>query len=139
MSYGVSLALQVALFDALQTDPGLSVLIGDAVYDTMPTGPRPELYVALGPEQVRDRSDKTGDGALHEVTISVVSDLSGFARAKTVAAAVSDILHDADLTLGRGTLIYLNFHRARARRVRNGDTRRIDMTFLARVSDDAPV
>ncbi len=136
MSYAVSAALQAAIYQRLVGDPAVTALVGDAVYDTLPSGPRPELYVALGPEQVRDQSDKTGDGALHDLTISVVSDLSGFSRAKDVAGAVSDALHDADLTLSRGTLVFLNFYRARATRARSGETRRIDMTFRARVSDD---
>lgn len=136
MSYATAAALQTAIYQALRADPALTSLVGDAVYDTLPSGPRPEIYVALGPEVVRDASDKTGDGALHDLTITVVSDLSGFARAKTVAGAVSDALHDADLTMTRGTLVFLNFYRARAVRARNGETRRIDMTFRARVSDD---
>lgn len=139
MTYAVSAALQSAIYEALQTDPDLTDLLGDAVYDTVPAGPRPEIYVALGAEQVRDQSDVTGDGALHELVIRVVSEQSGFARAKQAAAVVSDVLHNADLTLSRGNLVFLQFHKARATRARTGTARQIDLTFRARVCDGAPV
>lgn len=139
MTYAVSAALQTAIFETLVTDPALAALVGDAVYDALPSGQRPDLYISLGTEQVRDQSDTTGAGALHELVISVVAGQSGFARAKEAAAAVSDALHDADLPLTRGNLVFLQFHRARATRARNNDTRRIDLTFRARVCGGAPV
>jgi hypothetical protein len=139
MTYAVSAALQTAIFETLATDPDLIALVGDAVYDAIPAGARPDLYVALGTEQVRDQSDMTGAGALHELVIRVVSEKSGFARAKQVAAVVSDALHNADLTLARGALVYLQFNKARATRARTGDARQIDLTFRARVCDSAPV
>ncbi|MEL6641740.1 MAG: DUF3168 domain-containing protein, partial [Pseudomonadota bacterium] len=97
MTYALSSHLQTALFAALAAHTPLTDAVGSAIYDAPPTGPTPELYVAIGPEQVRDRSDKTGHGALHDVSISVVSDLTGFKRAKDVAGIISDLLHDADL------------------------------------------
>ncbi|MBB5722065.1 hypothetical protein FHS72_001689 [Loktanella ponticola] len=139
MTYAVSGALQSAIYEALQTDPALTALVGDAVYDTVPAGPRAEVYVSLGAEQVRDQSDGTGNGALHELVIRVVSEQSGFARAKQVAAVVSDVLHNADLTLSRGVLVFLHFSKARAQRARTGTARQIDLTFRARICDGAPV
>jgi len=136
VTYALASALQSAVYDRLQSDAAVTALVGNAIYDTVPRGDQPQLYVAIGPEQVRDQSDKTGQGALHEFVISVVSDLSGFARAKTVAGAVSDALHDADLSLSRGHLVFLNFSRARAAYARRGEMRRIDLTFRARVADD---
>lgn len=135
MSYGVSAALQAAVYQALVADAALTALVGTDIYDAFPAGTLPSLYVALGPELVKDRSDKTGDGALHEFTISVVTDSAGFAIAKQAAAAVSDALVDANLTLARGTLIALNFFRAKAVRVGSADERRIDLTFKAIVED----
>jgi hypothetical protein len=49
--------------------------------------------------------------------------------------AVSDALVGASLTLSRGVLVSLLFVKANARRIDEGDTRRIDMTFRARVQD----
>ena len=136
MSYGVAAALQAAVYERLAGDAALGGLIGGAVFDAVPPGPVPGTYVSLGPENARDRSDKTGQGAEHEFVVSVVSDTPGFDTAKSVAAAVSDALAGTDLALHRGRLIYLNFLRARARRTRNADIRRIDLTFRARVDDD---
>lgn len=135
MSYGVSAALQEAVYQALLADPALDALVGGAVYDALPSGTLPPLYVTLGPEDVRDATDGTGDGAWHRFTVSVVTDSAGFHAAKQVAAAVSDALTDAELTLTRGALAGLHFFRARARREGTGALRRIDLTFRARVQD----
>lgn len=135
MSYGVSAALQTAVYQALVADMALGDLVGSNIYDAIPSGTVPSLYVALGPELAKDRSDKTGRGAEHEFTISVITDSAGFATAKEAAAAVSDVLVDADFTLSRGTLIALNFYRAKAVRVGAADERRIDLTFKALVQD----
>lgn len=137
MSYGQSSALQAAVYDALLADTGVTALVGAAVYDALPTGTLPPLYIALGPEIARDKSDKTGRGAEHEFTVSVVTDTAGFANAnaKAAAGAVSDALVDADLTLTRGRLVGLQFYRAKAARVGTGTTRRINLTFRARLED----
>ena len=136
MSYGVALALQTAVFQRLTAHAPLTALVGSAIFDAPPTGILPAIYVALGPETARDRSDKTGRGAEHEFTISVVTEASGFATAKAAAAAVSDALVDAPLTLARGSLVALNFTRAVAARIGAGDQRQVDLIFRARVEDN---
>jgi len=137
MSYGVAAALQTAVYQALVADVTLGALVGSAIYDAVPSGTLPATYVTLGAEDVRDRSDKTGHGAEHALNVSVITDTAGFFAAKQVAAAISDVLVDADLTLTRGDLVTLTFSRARARREGTGGIRRIDLTFRARV-DDTP-
>ena len=136
MSYGVSSALQAAVYQHLAGDTALAGLVGSAIYDALPTGTLPNTYVTLGPEAVRERSDKSGHGAIHVLTVSVVTDTAGFQAAKDVAAAISDALVDADLTLSRGSLIYLNFDRAIAKLEGTGTQRRIDLRFRARVQDN---
>jgi len=136
MSYGVSAALQQAVFQRLAADTTLDGLVSGAIYDSAPPGIVSGTYVSLGPEDVTEKSDKTGHGALHEIIVSVVTDAAGFQQAKEVAAAVSDALVDATLILARGSLVYLNFQRARARRVQDADVRRIDLIFHARVQDN---
>ncbi len=135
MSYGVSAALQEAIYQHLYNDPDVVTAVGTNVFDALPSGVLPSLYVVLGPEVVKDQSDKTGAGALHELVVSVVTDGAGFAQAKIAAAAVSDALIDADLTLSRGALISLQFYKATAARVGTGDTRQINLIFRARVAD----
>lgn len=135
MSYGMTAALQTAVFGALSADALVGSLSGGAIYDALPSGPVPDFYVSLGPERVLDRSDKTGRAALHDFPVTVISDAAGFASAKALAAAISDVLVDADLTLSRGRLVSLRFLRARARRVDTG--REIEIWFRARVDDGA--
>jgi hypothetical protein len=135
MSYGVSAALQMAVFQKLQADVALTTQVGGAIYDAIPAGVLPALYVSLGPEDVRDRSDQTGRGAEHDFTVSVVTEASGFQNAKTVAGTISDVLNQAPLVLTHGRLVSLNFVRAAARRVKDGSVRRIDLRFVARVEE----
>lgn len=130
MSYLASAALQSAIFMQLSNTPAL---LGVSVVDAMPPGVPAGSFVLLGPEVALDQSDKTGAGAEHRVEIAVISDAAGFLPAKTIAAAVSGALLDANLTLSVGRLVSLAFVRASARRLEDGTTRRIDMQFRARI------
>ncbi|MCT4557414.1 MAG: DUF3168 domain-containing protein [Pelagimonas sp.] len=135
MSYAVSSALQAAIYAQLQADGALSLLVGDSIFDAPPVGTLPPLYVSLGPEAVREAGTGGCDGAWHSFTVSVVTENAGFQTAKDAAVAVSDALHDADLTLSRGHLVGLWFSKARAYR-ETDDLRRVDLTFRARVEDE---
>lgn len=135
MSYGVGAALQAAVYQRLAGDGALDALVSGAIHDSIPPGTVTGTYVSLGPEDVRDASDQVGRGALHEFTVSVVTDQAGFQQAKAVAAAVSDALTGANLPLSRGRRVGLWFLSARARRVEKADVRRIDLIFRARVED----
>lgn len=132
MSYGVASALQAAIYQRLT---GAAALAGVPVLDAVPKGQAPGTFVLIGPEEVFDQSDKTGDGAEHRFVVSVVSNATGFQAAKAAAVSVSDALVDAPLVLARGRLVGLRFLRALARRLDEGKARRIDLTFRARVED----
>jgi len=137
MSYGMAAALQTAVYQHLLADTGVSALVGAAIYDAVPAGELGETYVSLGPEDVRDSSDKSGVGAIHRFTVSVVTQTAGFSAAKEIAAAITDALGDTSLTLERGRLVGLWFERASARRSgRAGRIRRIDLRFRARLEDN---
>lgn len=136
MSYAVSGALQAAVYARLQGDATLSGIVGDDIFDALPKGMLPSIYVSLGPEQVRDAGTSSSDGAWHDFVISVVTEKAGFQTAKEAAAAVSDCLHKAELSLTRGALVGLWFRKARATR-ESGGLRRIDLIFRARVDDPA--
>ncbi|SEB59618.1 DUF3168 domain-containing protein [Rhodobacter sp. 24-YEA-8] len=129
MSYAAAAALQMAVFRRLSTAPALA---GVAVHDALPPSP-PGLFVLIGPEEVRDASDQSGEGADHRLVISVISDAEGFLAAKTVSVAISDLLAGPMPTLSRGRLVRLSFDRAVARRIGEGAVRRIDLTFRARI------
>ncbi|GGH26045.1 Protein of unknown function [Cribrihabitans marinus] len=137
MSYGVSAALQAAVYQHLMADAGVGDQVGGAIYDALPPGELPATYVTLGPEEVRDASDGTGAAAWHRFTVSVVTDAAGFGAAKTLAGAICDALEDAPLGLSRGRLVGLRFERASARRTGAARRlRRIDLRFRARVEDN---
>lgn len=134
MSYGSAAALQAAIYQRLAGDAALAALAGSAIYDAVPPASPAGTWVSLGPEEVRDASDASGPGAAHDFTVSVVTDAAGFQTAKEVAAAISDaLLGGAPLALDRGHLVGLWFLRARARRFETPETRRIDLTFRARI------
>ncbi|MEM5519417.1 DUF3168 domain-containing protein [Sulfitobacter sp. AS59] len=135
MSYAMSGPLQQAVFAALSADTALTELVGAAIFDAGPVGDVPPLYVRLGDEDVRDASDGSGAGALHQFGIAIVSAAPGFADAKQVAGAISDVLHDADLALSKGHLVSLQFTRATAKYVAAAQVRQINMQFRARVQD----
>lgn len=135
MSYAMSGALQAAVYGALVADAELGALVGSAIYDAIPAGTLPGLYVSLGPEKVRAAGDGDSAGAAHRFVVSVMTDVPGFAQAKAAAGAVCDVLHDAPLSLARGRLVSLQFVEARAAKIDNASGRRIDLTFRARVED----
>ncbi|MFT4961671.1 MAG: hypothetical protein ACI92Z_002764 [Paracoccaceae bacterium] len=137
MSCGMAAALQSAVYQHLLADAGVSGLVGAAIYDGVPAGDVATTYVSLGPEDVRDSSDKSGPGAVHRFTVSVMTQTAGFAAAKEVAAAITDALEEADLVLNRGRVVGLWFERASARRSGTaGHIRRIDLRFRARMEDN---
>lgn len=130
MSYAAAAALQSAVFQRLTGWPDL---VGVMVLDAVPAGGGAGTFVLLGPEEVRDASDLSGDGAEHRLVVSVISDATGFLAAKSVAVAVSEALAGAELPLAVGRLVGIEFQKAVARRLEDGVVRRIDLTFRARV------
>lgn len=73
MSYAASVALQSAVYLRLRDDEALTALVGDAIYDAMPVEAPCGVYVSLGPEDVREAGDMTGDGSRHDFIVSVLS------------------------------------------------------------------
>jgi hypothetical protein len=130
MSYAASAALQSAIFTKLSGAPALA---GVSVVDAMPPGVPAGSFVLLGPEVAIDQSDKTGAGVEHRVDIAVISDAAGFLPAKTIAAAISNALVGATMTLSVGHLVSITFLRADAVRLDDGSARRINMQFRARI------
>ena len=130
MSYGAAEALQAAIFGLLSGSPNLA---GAAIVDALPSGTGTGTFVLIGSEEAVDASDKSGGGAGHRFVVSVISDASGFLAAKTIASAVSEALVDASPTMGVGRVVGIRFVKAVARRLEDGDVRRIDLTFRARI------
>ena len=137
MSYALSAPLQAAVDQYLLADAGVQASIGAHVYDALPSGRVPDLYATLGAEVVRDKSDASGSGAEHDLTIAERRETERqLQQAKEAAAAISDALDDPVLTLSRGRLVGMRFLKAQAARVGTGTIRRIDLKFRARVEDN---
>ncbi|TGD63958.1 DUF3168 domain-containing protein [Tabrizicola sp. WMC-M-20] len=130
MSYGAAAALQTAIYALLTSAPALS---GVLVVDAVPPSAAASTFVLIGPEEVLDQSDKSGDGAEHRIVVSVISGAAGFLTAKALATGVSECLTGATPTLSTGRVVSIQFLRAVARRLEDGDVRRIDLTFRVRV------
>lgn len=130
MSYGAAAALQAAIYSLLSTAPELA---GVSIVDAMPAGGGNGTFVLIGPEDVVDQSDKSGQGAEHRILVSVISDANGFLAAKTVAMAVSDCLVDAQPPMTVGRVVGIRFVKAAAKRLEDGDVRRVDLTFRVRI------
>ena len=130
MSYAAASALQSAVYARLT---GFPALAGVTVVDAVVPGNGRGKFILLGTETASDRSDKTGAGAEHQFQVSVISDETGFLSAKVIAGHASDALVGAGLSLTTGVLVSLVFVRAVARRLKEGEHRRIDLTFRARV------
>ena len=90
MTYALSGALQAAIYGRLQNDPGLTALIGDAVFDAMPGGDLPETYVLLGGETAQGAADPEGAGAEHRFVVSVITSAPGFATARAFSDRLGD-------------------------------------------------
>lgn len=132
MTYALSAPLQAAVFARLTGDPALTDI---PVFDAQPETLVAPVYVVLGAEDVRDRSDKTGRAAQHRFVLTVAGDGGGFHVLKETAAAVEAAL-GAGLVLTRGRVASMRFERAVARRDRDGTRRRVEMTFRALLDDN---
>jgi hypothetical protein len=96
---------------------------------------RPDLFVALGPEDMRQRDDADGAICRHDLTLSVVTRSDGFLVAKQVAARVAELLDGADLPLTGGRLMGMRLRQARARVDEGEGVRRIDLSFRAHTEE----
>lgn len=138
MTYALAEPLQAAVYGRLTGDGVLTSLVGQDIYDApMPLDPAisPPDYVTIGSEAVRDRSSKTSQGAIHDLTVTVHSNANGYVRSKAIAAAICDALLDANLALSRGEVVYLRFLKARADAAGAPVRRKISLIFRAFVED----
>jgi hypothetical protein len=138
MSYAHAPDLQAAVYGRLASDAGLAALIGSSIFDMAPEGASaPPVYVSLGPEDADDVSDSTGAATLFAMTVTVVGTGVGFAAVKQAAALVCGALAGAVLNLPRGQVTGIAFRKARARLGDDPAVRLIELTFRARVEENA--
>jgi len=133
MSLSNTATLQRAIYRHLSQNSDIAQLVGSHIYDALPSGTLPQLFISLGVDDVTDASDVTGQGTLHDLVISVITTQPGFLLAKDLAGSIGQALLNTPPDLGPLGLVYLNFVRATARRDTDTQTRRIDITFRARI------
>lgn len=138
MSIALSGELQEAVYVALSGDAALNALVGSEIYDaplpsggTLPVGE----HVTLGEEAVKPFDTMTSSGGVHDFDVTVHSAASGFGSGKAVAAAVGEVLIDANLPLASGNMVSLRFLKARAKRGVAPELRRIELRFRAVVEN----
>jgi len=135
MSFGASADLQRVIYDLLSATGSGDALEGIPVVDRFEAGTLPPVYVAIGPERMRDRSTKTSRSAEHRLSITVHSALGGFARIKEIAAAIAERLEGQRPALASGTLCSLRLISVAPARGGSGEERRVEMNFRAFVDD----
>ena len=128
--------LQSAIYNALIADTTLAGLVGSDIFDALPSGTVPDTFVLIGEETVFDRSDKTHSAAIYVIKVNVVTSQSGFGNAKTIAAAICNVIEEANLSLSNGHLRRVEFRRALARRNTSGTERKIELIFRALIEQD---
>lgn len=101
----VSRELQKAIFDALVADAGVGALVGDRIYDGMPSaGQYP--CVTFGPTDSFNEDLACVDARTETVQLDVWSrDQGRMGPCKDICDAVKDALHLADITLTQHALI----------------------------------
>lgn len=65
MSHVDFAAVQAGVFAQISADPDIKALIGAHIFDGVPPGVVPDLYLLIGPELVIDKSD------LHTLAASI--------------------------------------------------------------------
>ena len=135
MSFFGSTALQAAVYDRLSNDTVMVSLVGSDIYDVLPSGTIPDIYVTIGDERVKDASDSTGDAVRVEFDVSVVSRSGGFQAAKSTGYAIINALVSTPMTLTQGHLAGLWFLKTTAKRTGDPEVRRLDLTFKGFVQD----
>lgn len=124
--------LQTSIYTRLAAAPDLGAVIGSHLYDAVPAGPVPDLYVLIGEEAVRDASDQGAHGAVHDVSIAAISTADSFLKLKQAAAAIISALEAPELALSRGRVVGIWFKTSVAKRNASGQ-RRIELKFRVRV------
>lgn len=134
MSADPSLDLQEAIVAALKGDSAMATLVNGRVYDAVPSGAT-FPYVSMGADDVLTDDADCIRGYDIAVQIDVWSRAVGQPQMKSIAGAVRDVLHEADLTLDDHALVSLEHVTTRYLRDPDGATKHAAMEFRAFVDE----
>lgn len=131
MPTAASVALRVAVHDALTANAALTTLLGGAkVYEEPPRSVA-FPYVTLGEARIADYSADDEPGEEHQLTLHAWSRQGGHREAHRIAGALLEALDDAPLPLTDHTLVNLRFAVADVRREADGRTYHALVRFRA--------
>ncbi len=125
-----SLELQGAVVAALKGNATLAALIGDRVFDNVPTD-APYPYVSLGASWETPDDAECIDGMDVGFRIDVWSRAIGFAEARRIGDVVRRALHNADLSLSENALVMIQHERTDVMRDPDGLTSHVAIEFSA--------
>jgi len=125
-----SLELQKAIVARLKADAGVTAIVGQRIYDSVPTNAT-FPYIAIGPDQTLPSRADCYDGSVVVFQVDGWSRAVGLVEAKRISEAVREALSDAPLTLTGYRLIDLAFEESRVFRESDVLTSHAAISFRA--------
>lgn len=110
-----SLELQKAVVARLKADTGVTTLVGQRIYDAVPTNAT-FPYISLGPDQTLPSRADCYNGSEVTIQVDAWSRSVGFPEVKRIAEAVRASLVDAPLSLTGHRLVDIALEEARVLR-----------------------
>lgn len=129
-----SLEVQAAIVAALKSAGALPTVIGQRVYDAVPTSPAAMFpYITLGDCQVLPDKADCIDGAELFLQVDVWSRAVGFPEAKTIAKAVVAKLDDQPIVVAGHDVVVFEHQSTQYLRDPDGLSRHAALTFRSLV------
>ncbi len=122
-------SLQEAIITRLQGDATLGSMV-NGIFDDVPQGTTLP-YVTLASQRVANRSSVTGLTTEISMTLTIWSDYAGQKEGLDIAAQVQSLLTPDALSLPTGTLYSLILRGQSADTLRDGATRRVQLSYEA--------
>lgn len=125
-----SLELQAAIVAALKNSPAVTALVGNRIYDAVPSNAT-FAYISLGDCQVLPDKADCLDGAEVFLQVDVWSRAVGYPESKTIAKAVVDKLDDQPLTVAGHDVVIFEHQSTQYLRDPDGLTRHAAVSMRA--------
>ncbi len=114
-------SLQKAVFQHLNNDGALTLMIGLMAINDHPSAPGPRPQVLIGAIDTADASTASDDSEEHFLSVEIWSQSDGHAQVEAVCARIHMVLHHAELMVAGFDLVDLAWRSTKIRR--DGPTR----------------
>ncbi|NSL22022.1 DUF3168 domain-containing protein [Agrobacterium tumefaciens] len=135
MTYDAAHELQVAIVNALKADPDVAALVGNRIYDLVPTADGKITatfpYISFGPVQDLPEDTDCLEASELVIQLDTWSRDPGFMEGRKIAKAMKKALDDQSLSLADNSLVYFEFDGRRDLRAPDGLTTQIVSTYRA--------